>query len=451
MKRLYSLILILLPCLVVNAQERQVFSLENCRSLALENNTAIRNARMDKKAAELKRKEVSTWLFPQVGINSMGFWSEKSMVTIQMDDIFVNADAAQDVGTILGELAPELGMSENFHFFKYGFNAGVNLFQPIYAGGRIRQTYQIAHLMEDAYDIKSEIVEEYVLNQIDKNYFLLASLQEKQHLLDALDSYLTKMEKIATLALDNGVIVKSEFMQLKSKRLELNAGRQKLKTGIKLAKMNLLNSMGIEYSILNLDKYEFPAADFKDIPSPEEVYMDENQAFANMGENKLLDLYVKVRQHQKKITLGGSLPSLGLGARYGLSRFDKRDNFKWNGGVYLTLRIPISSWGRTSLALQRNQIEIEKAEATQRDLREKLTLKMRKDYLELTSAWDAIQIARERKEYEEYLYEQVRLNCENGYSTVADLLKSYSELAKADESYSMAVSDYITALHAYLD
>ena len=51
---------------------------------------------------------------------------------------------------------------------------------------------------------------------------------------------------------------------------------------------------------------------------------------------------------------------------------------------------------------------------------------MRKDYLELTSAWDAIQIARERKEYEEYLYEQVRLNCENGYSTVADLLKSYS-------------------------
>ena len=170
-------------------------------------------------------------------------------------------------------------------------------------------------------------------------------------------------------------------MQLKSKRLELNAGRQKLKTGIKLAKMNLLNSMGIEYSILNLDKYEFPAADFKDIPSPEEVYMDENQAVANMGENTLLDLYVKVRQHQKKITLGCSLPSLGLGARYGLSRFDKRDNFKWNGGVYLTLRIPISSWGRTSLALQRNQIEIE----------------------------------------------------------------------KADESYSMAVSDYITALHAYLD
>ena len=76
---------------------------------------------------------------------------------------------------------------------------------------------------------------------------------------------------------------------------------------------------------------------------------------------------------------------------------------------------------------------------------------MRKDYLELTSAWDAIQIAREQKEYEEYLHEQARLNCENGYSTVADLLKSYSDLTKAEESYSTAVSDYITALHAYLE
>ena len=170
-----------------------------------------------------------------------------------------------------------------------------------------------------------------------------------------------------------------------------------------------------------------------------------------MEESKLLDVYVKVRQHQKKITLGGSLPSVGLGARYGVSRFDIRDEFKWNGGVYLALKIPISSWGRTSLALKRSQIEIDKAEAIQKNLTEKLTLKLRKDYLELTSAWDAIQIAREQKEYEEYLYEQVRLNCENGYSTVADLLKSYSDLAKAEESYSTAVSDYVTALHAYID
>ena len=185
MKRLYSLILILLPCLVVSGQERQSFSLEDCRNLAMENNTTIRNARMDKQAAELRRKEMFTWFLPQVGITSMGFWSEKAKVTFQLDDIFVNADAAQDVGTILGELAPELGVSENFHFFKYGFNAGISLFQPIYTGGRIRQSYQIAHLLEDVSDIKSEIVEKVVLNQIDKNYFLLASLQEKQRLVDA--------------------------------------------------------------------------------------------------------------------------------------------------------------------------------------------------------------------------------------------------------------------------
>lgn len=451
MKRLYSFFLILLSSLAASGQDKLAFSLEDCRSLALENNTAIRKARMDNQAAELRRKEMYTWFFPQVGITSMGFWSEKARVDFLLDDIFVNSDAAQDVSIILGELAPELGLSESFHFFKYGFNAGISLFQPIYTGGRIRQSYQIAHLLEDASDIKREIVEKFVLNQIDKNYFMLASLQEKQNLVDALDNYLSEMEEIATLAMDNGVIVKSEFMQLKSKRMELNAGRHKLKTGIRLAKMNLLNSMGVEYSILNLDNYEFPAADFNDVPAPEDVYIEENQAVANMNESRLLDIYVKTRQHQKKITLGGSLPSVGLGARYGVSRFDIRDEFKWNGGVYLALKIPISSWGRTSLALKRNQIEIDKAEATQRDLTEKLTLKLRKDYLELTSAWDAMQIAKEQKDYEEYLHEQARLSCENGYSTVADLLKSYSDLAKAEESYSTAVSDYITALHAYLE
>ena len=78
-----------------------------------------------------------------------------------------------------------------------------------------------------------------------------------------------------------------------------------------------------------------------------------------------------------------------------------------------------------------------------------LLLRQRKFYLELTSAWDALTLARSQREYGQYLYDQAQVSFKSGYSTTTDLLQAYGNLTEQVERETVAIGDYLTALQVY--
>ena len=447
-KILYILSLLLL-CVCAGAQERVVFSLEECKSLALEHNQALRNANLDRVAARAQKNEVFTNYFPVVSMNGLAFHSLDYKVKMSMTDIFGENDFGYNMAALWQEAYPELGANATFNYIKYGQCYGATAVQPVFMGGRIVNGNRLAALGIRAAELKSSVARRDVLEEVERNYFSVTALQEKQKTLDALQELLDSLDKVANVALREGVILKADHMLLQTKRQELENGKLRLRSGLKLVKMALLACVGVKYKVLDLDRYEFPAASADQIPSPEQVYVDEERVVEGLEETQLLDLQVQAKEYEKKLSFGETLPQLALGFSYGYSKFVENNPGRWNGTAFAVVQIPLSDWARNSFKMQRQQVAIDKAVGDRDHLRDMLVLQQRKLYLDLTSAWDALRLSESHKQYNEYLYSQAKLSYDAGYTTVTDLLQAYSSLSEADQRWCNALGDYLTALQAY--
>jgi len=449
--RYYLIFLLTLLCFChpASAQDDYVLSLDECKAIAMQNNNDIRNAGLDVTAANAQKKEVFMNYFPTVSGLGFAMHSLDYNIKLNVTDIFGKEDAGYNLQALWDEFYNEIGVSKTFNFLRFAQRYGLVLMQPVFAGGRIVNGNRYAALGIEAAGVKKELTERNVAEQVEKNYFAVSALNDKQKTLDALSILLDSLANVADIALSEGVILKADHMLLQTKKLELQNGQQKLRTGLKLMKMNLLNSMGMKYKVLEIDKYKFPEFQMISLPKPEEVYVDEEAVVSELEETRLLGLQVEAKKYEKKLTLGSTLPQLGLGFTYGYTRLSEFNNGRFNGSAFAVLQIPITDWAKNSYKMKRQQAEIEKAENDRDHLHEMLVLQQRKLYLELTSAWDALELAKSQKEYSDYLYQQAMLNHEAGYTTVTDLLQAYSNVASVSENYANAYSDYITALQVY--
>lgn len=448
MKRNVLFFLSLLCPLALGAEER-TFTLEECKEIALQNNNEIRKAQLDIKGAKAMEGEVAANFFPTASLTGMAFHAFNPLIRANALDVFGDTpvgNAIQDLWAVLADLN---GGTPSVNLLQYAQHYGVMAIQPVFAGGRIVNGFRYAKLGTEAARLKARMTSRNVVEEVEKNYYGLLSLMEKEKYVNSLQELIDTLDKVAGVALREGVIVKSDHMLLQNKKLELKNGKVKLRAGIRLMKMNLLNSIGCSYRVMDLDSYQFAGCISEEIPSPEDVYRDENEVVASLTETKLLDLQVKAKKFDKTLTLGSTLPQIGLGVSYGYTRLFSPRPGRWNGMVFASVSIPLTDWARNSYKMQRQQTEIDKAQYDRDHLGQMLVLQQRKFFLELTSAWDALTLSRSQKEYVLYQYEQAKVQYEAGYITASDLLQAYSSLSEATEAESNALSDYLAALQVY--
>ena len=447
--KIVILVFLLLPSLSLSGQELHRFTLDECKDIALQNSHELRKAALDCKAAKALEAEVASRFFPNASVSGFAFHAFNSLVSVTAVDLIGNNDVGNVIQGIWQTIADEQGGTASLDFLKYGQSYGVTAIQPVFAGGRIVNGFLYSKLGTEAAALKAELSEQQVLEEVERNYFGLIALMEKEKYLNAMQNLLDSLEKVADVAFREGVIVKADYLLLQNRKMELGNGRARLKSGLRLMKMNLLGNIGYHYKVMDLDDYAFVSPGMDGIPAPEEVYVDENEAVAGLTETRLLDLQVKAAQFEKKIALGSTLPQIGLGVRYGFNRFFDTRPGRWNGLVFAAFSIPLTDWAANSYKMKRRQYDIEKAQYDREHLSEMLLLRQRKFYLELTSAWDALTLARSQREYGRYLYDQARVSYESGCSTTTDLLQAYGNLAEQVERETVALGDYLTALQVY--
>ena len=446
--RIIPVLLLFLP-LCLAAQTPHGFTLDECKEIALQNSNEMRKAALDKKAAQAMTGEVAANFFPTASINGLAFHAFNPLLSIDAISVLGNTEIGNAIQDAWQEIAEAKGAKASLDFLKYGQFYGITAIQPIFAGGRIVNGYLYSQLGVEAARLKAEMNEKEVLEEVERNYFGVISLMEKEKYLDAMQALLDSLEIVANVAFQEGVIVKSDYLMLQNKKMELSNGRLKLTAGMRLMKMNLLSSMGYKYKVLDLDKYSFASPGFEGIPTPEDVYVDENKVVEELAETRLLDIQVKAKKFEKRLTLGSTLPQIGLGVRYGYNRLFYERPGRWNGLVFAAFTIPLTDWAANSYKMKRQQCDIEKAEYDRDHYTEMLLLRQRKYYLELTSSWDALTLARSQHEYAQYLYDQARISFDSGCSTTTDLLTAYGNLTESVERETVALGDYLTALQVY--
>ena len=436
----------LLACSVCCFSQTRTVTLEECLNLSHNYNPKVVNAGLDSKSAVATRKEARANWFPNVSVTATGFKAFDPLLNIGLKDVLGSSDAANNLRYYAETTAGLSGLPSTLSMLDVGYLATVNVMQPVFAGGRIANGNSLASLGVKAADVKRDIAVRENDDSITARYWKIVSLTEKMNALQSAIDLVRSLEKSVAPAVEAGLVNKRDLLQIQLKSKELQADMIRLRSGIKLAKMDLFNSVGYEYGVLGLDDIILSDS-FQNLSSPDNYYQDENERADAMNEKKLLEMSVQAKKLEKKMALGEGLPEVGVGASMGY--FKIVGDAQPNALVYAMVKIPISDWGKTAQKLHRAQNELEKAENDRQYLEKQLVLKANKDWVELQCAWEQILAAEDAVNLAVLMESQKASEYEAGLCTVTDLLKSQTELQAARSALVDRQSEYVTFLSAW--
>ena len=441
-KHIISLIFALLV-LGLKAQT-PVLTLDSCFALAKANNTQLLTDQLEIQKAQEVKAQVFTKHFPQVSISYLAYYAARPIIEYGINDI-----QDDDLGAFLSALIttlndPEganMGLPTEINLMEKGHGVNATAMMPVYAGGRILNGNRLANVGIEAAQLKAEVSERDMLENIESTYYLVLGLQDKVHTVESALALTDSLNHIVDVALKAGLITKSDKLRLALKQNELKANQLQLNNGIVVASQLLCQQIGITYPEggLTLDTASFSVKNHADA-------LRENFI---RPEQQLLQLQIDAEKLRKKLTLGEALPQVGIGGTYSYGNLVRK--YKGNAIALAQVSIPLTQWWETSHKLKEHNIAIREAELMQKDLTEKMGLQVKQAYNQMVEAEALMQSDKAALDMAQENYRLAELNYRAGMNTITDMLEAHALLLQAKNAITDRQITYLTARRRYHD
>lgn len=414
--------------LASNEVKAQVYTLDECKQMAIENNVRTKNSGLDIEAARQQKKEVFTKYFPSISASGTAFKANNPLIAA---DITI-----PQMGTLPVELIED------------GLIGMITAIQPVFAGGKIINGNKLAQIAIEAAELQHNLSKEEVLQKTEKYYWQIVSLKEHLSTLNSVDTLLIRIHNDVNKAVEVGVASNNDLLKVTLQQNEISSNRLELDNLLILSKMLLSQYIGTSMdSLQRMDVAYFDAEDGKDLLS---YYINKEEGLDRLASYQLLDKNIEAAKMRTRMKRGEYLPTVGVGASYANENlFGKNSN---HGVVFATVSIPISDGWGGSHALKKKRIEERKAINEKEDLSGQLVLKMQQTWNSLQEAQKQISLA---KSAVKQASENVRMNRDYynaGTSPISDLLdaqtlyrQSCNRLTTAQINYKLKLSDYLFA------
>ncbi len=442
-------------------------TLQQLKDSALQHNVAIRTARLDVAAAQQQRREAFTNYFPSVSATGLTFNANRGMAKMEIDPSEI---IPPSMATMLSQMLPAealaaLGSPMGMTMMKNGTLAGITATQPLFAGGQIVNGNRLARVGEEVSRLQLQLSEQEVEETTEQYYWQLVSLLQKQHTLDAVDSLLADIHKDVSIAVQAGVAMNNDLLQVELRQNDIASQRLKLDNGISLLKMLLGQYCGLRS--FSLPTFDIAQPDMSQqnlllssssqerlrvhAEASEQVRADEPcpgmGSVVRLPEYQLLEKQVEAARLQRRMTVGQNLPTVAVGAGYNYHNL--MENERTFGMIFATVSVPLSGWWGGSHAIKRRTIELQKAQEQLTDNSELLEIRMQKSWNDVVEASQQLQIAGRSIEQ---ATENLRLNRDYyraGTATMNSLLEAELLLQQALDRRTEAYADYQLRLLAY--
>lgn len=431
---------LLMGCLSLHAQ--RVLTLEQCRDAAINHNIAVRSANRSLEKAQEQKKEAFTKYFPTVAAAGFTYHSSKDVVRgdINTSDVIPSSIASsipEAIVTMIPSSVP-VGLMRN------GTAAGITAVQPVFMGGQIVNGNKLAKVGVTAADLQRQLSEREVRLTTNQYYWNVVTLQEKLHTLQQTQQMLRSLEKDVNTAVKAGVALRNDLLQVQLQENQVEAAMLEVNNGMKASRQVLGQYIGLSDSAFVVSGLEAKDSTFV---LPVAMRRDPSVAAANMTESRLLEQNVQGTVLNRKLEVGKNLPSVAVGAGYDYVRLVHKDNTF--GMVFATVSIPISSWWGGSHAIKRRKIEEQEAREQLADKQQLLSIKVEKEWDDVTVAYRKTLIARKSIEQS---CENLRLNQQfyhAGTGKMTDLLEAQRQVQQSRDSWVEAVAAYQLRLAEY--
>ena len=443
MKKILSIALIALLTGQPPLGAQTLLTLDECRQLAVENNTTLRSARNNLRAAEEQRKEAFTNFFPQLSATGFAFNANKDMAKMDYStsDMFANVPQ-EALATLPQELLALVPSSFSMGMMKNGVVGSVSAVQPVFAGGQIVNGNKLARLGVEAGQLQVERAENNVGLTTEQYFWQVVSLKEKLKTLDAVAQMLAQLEKDVQTAVDAGLTTRNDLLQVQLKVNEIESNRLKADNGLQLCRQLLAQYIGRNGEDIDVVAEVTPTVEL-----PLALRQDHAASLAATPEYQLLQKNVDANVLQQRMEVGKQLPTVAVGAGYTYN--DLMDKGRDFGMVFATVSIPISGWWGGSHAIRRQRIATETAREEMESNAQLLVIGMDNAWSEVETSYQQLQLAQRGIEQAD---ENLRLNNDYyraGTIAMSDLLQAQQQYQLTRDQMTDAFIAYQTALTKY--
>lgn len=385
----------------------------------------------------------------------------KMMGQIDPTSIFANlpANGAPDVATPLGSIAKEI--DDALHPDMRNIFAGViSVQQPVFVGGKIIYSNQMADLAEELSRSKYDMAYADLISEVDQAYWQVVSVAAKRELAQAYVDLLQQLEKDVAASVAAGVMTRSDELQIKVKANEARMLLTKAQNGESLSRMLLCQRMGLplETEIALADE----GGDVVPMPAMEREDKDLEAIYADRPETRSLDLAGRIYDKKAKVVRADMLPQVALTANYIVSNpnlyngFQKEFGGMFNAGVMVS--VPLFHGCESLNKYKKAQAEARLYQSQLADAREKIGLQVARQRKLLTEALQKLEMSESNLSQAEENMRSATVGFEAGVIPANTVLaaqtawlQAHSEYIDAGVELQMAASDLDKAEGNYIE
>lgn len=422
------------------------WSLEQCLDMSERNDPYLKNARLDISSARAQKGEAVWNFFPDVSINGVAYRASDPLLRLTITDIIGTSDAAWDIRNAIENFAYQNGLKSDFRAFNKGLISSVTAIQPLYAGGRVVNGNRLAAIGIEAAELQKEMKERDTRQDVEEKYWLVVSLQEKQKTLEEGKRLLDTLYKDVLSARNAGLVLESDVELVALKKKETAAAEVQLRGGLRLAKINLFNSIGVNCSFRELDSLHFTDS-IVSLEDPSEVIASLSEQ--EPVESRLMDINLQAKKLEKRMAMGENLPEVGLGYSYGY--FDPSGIATGNlfhSILFASVKIPITGLGKMAYKAKRFENEVLKVQNEKEYIDSQLELRRQKMMLDFETAYENAKVAEDALAAARGAEARIRADYGAGRATLSELLKAELDVRTADGEYIDSCIGYHKALSA---
>jgi outer membrane protein len=346
---------------IAASAQSKVLSLEECRTMALENNKRIISAQFQLDAAKANYEVSKTNALPTIDASVMG---------VHLGEPF---DKSPLVPT---EFA----------------NASIDVKQPIYAGGKIKLGKEASSKTVEIYQSQKVMTQTEVLLAVEKGYWQIVQAKEKINLAEKYREMLKSLKQDLKNAVDAGLTYKNDLLRSEVNLNQAELNIIKANDALVLAKLNFSHIIGQhgETNFAVTDEISGGFTAISEIPN------------ANVADNRpeidMLKKAIEVEKIKTKIIKAEVKPQIGLGLS-GFSSYGDNINFS-NGNNNLTsyystisLSMPVFDWGKNRKKVKEQNFKIQSKQAELEEQKELVDIEVQDAYLQLNQSVKKINLS----------------------------------------------------------
>lgn len=425
----YFIIILALFSVPCHAQEVKMLSVEECRSLALQQSEDIKIAGNTSAQAQYDKDIAFANYLPNVEGSAMSVY-----------------------------LAPDIDMGEMSLVMRGMYNAGFSVQQPIYAGGKIRTANQLAKLGMESAAEQERMTRAEVIAQAENSYWSYMAVLDKLKLIKAYETQLDTLQRQMRVSMEAGMTIENDYLQVAAKLSEIKYQMLKVKNGANLCRLSLCYITGLspETQIVPTDTLIAADALHSDID------------LSNRPEMKLLDLSVQASEYQIKMARADNLPQLGVSAGYtwygnikneGVTEYEGQQiaySETMNDAMFnavASLTVPVFHWGEGRKQVRKAKLDLENAQWEREKNTKLMTLEatnarnnLNESFAMIQAADFALQNANENLRVMRSKYEAQLASLTDLLAAQAQWQESSSNLIEAQTQYQIYEIEYLKAV-----